>query len=346
MLAVADATTSLVITGTGDVLDTSSDRRDRLGGPTRRRPPAVAWSIRALSAEQIVKQSLVIAATCALHNQQHVIEVLPANSGAACNRDDADVVVAGAGLVGMALAPALARAGLNVALIDRGPVAAPEFDADTWDARVYAISPGSATFLRSIGAWQMLPPERIEAIEVMHVAGDAGATIEFSAYEWASARWPGSSRSARCARRCCRWCSRPASTSSTASRWHPWTARPKVRRSRLPGRADPRVCWRQDWSLEPMARGRGSGRRRDSLRSRSPMGNRGRRQFRMRTRAPWCRAAMVLRRRQHTGVAAAAGRRIAMVWSAPDAMASQLMALDAPALAKRVAAAGATRWVS
>jgi len=59
-----------------------------------------------------------------------------------------DVVIAGAGLVGLALAPALARAGLSVALVDRAPIAAPEPDPATWDARVYAISPGSASFLR------------------------------------------------------------------------------------------------------------------------------------------------------------------------------------------------------
>ena len=99
------------------------------------------------------------------------------------SRDRFDVVVAGAGLVGLALAPALSRAGLKVALIDRASIAAPEFDADSWDARVFAISPGSATFLRALGAWQMLQPERIEPIEAMHVAGDAGATLEFSAYE-------------------------------------------------------------------------------------------------------------------------------------------------------------------
>jgi len=97
--------------------------------------------------------------------------------------DRFDVVIAGAGLVGLALAPALARAGLRVALVDRAAVAAPESDPETWDQRVYAISPGSATFLRSLGAWQMLQPERIEAIEAMHVAGDAGSTLEFSAYE-------------------------------------------------------------------------------------------------------------------------------------------------------------------
>jgi len=97
--------------------------------------------------------------------------------------DRFDVVIAGAGLVGLALAPALARTGLRVALVDRAAVAAPESDPETWDQRVYAISPGSATFLRSLGAWQMLQPERIEAIEAMHVAGDAGSTLEFSAYE-------------------------------------------------------------------------------------------------------------------------------------------------------------------
>jgi len=97
--------------------------------------------------------------------------------------DRFDVVIAGAGLVGLALAPALARAGLRVALVDRAAVAAPESDPETWDQRVYAISPGSATFLRSLGAWQLLQAERIEAIEAMHVVGDAGSTLEFSAYE-------------------------------------------------------------------------------------------------------------------------------------------------------------------
>jgi 2-polyprenylphenol 6-hydroxylase len=97
--------------------------------------------------------------------------------------DRCDVVIVGAGLVGLALAPALARAGLRVALVDRAPIAAPESDPETWDQRVYAISPGSATFLRSLGAWQMLPAERLQAIEAMHVAGDAGSTLEFSAYE-------------------------------------------------------------------------------------------------------------------------------------------------------------------
>lgn len=93
-----------------------------------------------------------------------------------------DVVIAGAGLVGLSLAAALARAGMTVALLDRLPPPA-SADPDTWDARVYAISPGSASFLQRVGAWQALSCERIAAIESMHIVGDAGATLDFSAYE-------------------------------------------------------------------------------------------------------------------------------------------------------------------
>ena len=96
--------------------------------------------------------------------------------------DACDVIIAGAGLVGLSLAAALARAGLSVALLDRAqPAPAP--DPDTWDARVYAISPGSAAFLQRVGAWQALPCDRIEAIESMRIMGDAGAVLRFSAYE-------------------------------------------------------------------------------------------------------------------------------------------------------------------
>jgi len=98
-------------------------------------------------------------------------------------RTEYDVVVGGAGLVGLALATALAREGLEVAVADRGPIAAPDADPDSWDVRVYAISPGSAGFLRAIGAWQNLVPERMAPIEAMDVAGDAGGRLEFSAYD-------------------------------------------------------------------------------------------------------------------------------------------------------------------
>jgi 2-polyprenylphenol 6-hydroxylase len=98
---------------------------------------------------------------------------------------DHEVIIVGAGLVGLALAVALARAGLRVALVDRGKIAIGALSStdDDWDARVYAISPGSACFLRTLGVWQRVPSERIAAIEAMEVFGDAGGEITFSAYE-------------------------------------------------------------------------------------------------------------------------------------------------------------------
>jgi ubiquinone biosynthesis UbiH/UbiF/VisC/COQ6 family hydroxylase len=101
------------------------------------------------------------------------------------DRADFDVAIVGAGLVGLALAPALAPTGLRVALADRAAIRAPDEPAPgaDWDARIYAISPGSAAFLQSIGAWQALSRDRIQPIEAMRVEGDDGGVLNFSAYE-------------------------------------------------------------------------------------------------------------------------------------------------------------------
>ena len=65
--------------------------------------------------------------------------------------DRLDTVVVGGGLIGSALALALARHGMDVALLD--PVAA-EVRADPeFDGRAYAIAPGSANLLRVLGIW-------------------------------------------------------------------------------------------------------------------------------------------------------------------------------------------------
>src|SRR4051812_31373137 len=52
-----------------------------------------------------------------------------------------------------------------------------------WDARVYTLSPGNVAFLRAIGAWQALAPERVTPVHGMRVFGDrAGSEIAFDAY--------------------------------------------------------------------------------------------------------------------------------------------------------------------
>lgn len=84
-----------------------------------------------------------------------------------------DVVIAGGGLVGSALALALAHHGLTVAVIDPQSVeirAAPDFDG-----RAYAVAPGSANLLRALDVWEGVAPnaEPVKRIEVADRQGGA-----------------------------------------------------------------------------------------------------------------------------------------------------------------------------
>ena len=252
-----------------------------------------------------------------------------------------DVVIAGAGLVGLALAPALARAGLEVALVDRAPVAAPEPDPATWDARVYAVSPGSATFLRALGAWQRLPGDRVAPVEAMHVAGDAGATLSFSAFD-------------------------------LGERALAWIAEERtLRAALLPGVFAAGVTviggapfvgltWRPDEARLTLAPEGGAAR---ELSARLLVGADGMRSW-VRTASgivaeprPYGQTAVVANfavERAHHGIARQwfrtdgsilawlplPGRRVSIVWSAPEALAAELSALPPEALAERVATAG------
>lgn len=98
------------------------------------------------------------------------------------NAVDHDVLIVGAGLPGLALALALRGSGLSVALVDRQQPALDE--TSPWDARIYAISPGNAQFLHAIGVWSRLDCERVSAVETMRIFGDrAGAQLDFSAFD-------------------------------------------------------------------------------------------------------------------------------------------------------------------
>ncbi|WP_297325782.1 UbiH/UbiF family hydroxylase [Nitrosomonas sp.] len=94
-----------------------------------------------------------------------------------------DIIVIGGGLVGASLVAALKDSGLKIALIEPHEAAPLPQDA-SWDSRVYAISPGSAVFLQSLGIWQLLADERVAPVYEMAVFGDDNsAHINFSAYE-------------------------------------------------------------------------------------------------------------------------------------------------------------------
>jgi ubiquinone biosynthesis UbiH/UbiF/VisC/COQ6 family hydroxylase len=255
-------------------------------------------------------------------------------------KPDCDVLIVGAGLVGLALAPALSACGLSVALVDRAAVALPEPPAsdEDWDARVYAISPGSASVLRALGAWQALQADRLAPIESMRVEGDEGAVLNFSAYELGerALAWVVEERTLREA---------------------------LVRLVRTAGvtihapRAIASIGWTADFG-EVRFEGGGSVTTRlvvgaDGLRSpvREMAGI-------VTAPTPYGQTAVVANFacvRGHHGRAhqwfrddggilawlPLPGRRMSMVWSAPEPLARELLALDPVALSARVAGAGA-----
>ncbi|MEM7401477.1 MAG: UbiH/UbiF/VisC/COQ6 family ubiquinone biosynthesis hydroxylase [Pseudomonadota bacterium] len=92
-----------------------------------------------------------------------------------------DVVITGAGMVGLTLANLLCKQGKSVAVIDRSQITTFENDR-TIEARVTAVSPGSQAIFEYVNAWQHMQAKRVLAFTKMHVWDEAGeAAIDFSA---------------------------------------------------------------------------------------------------------------------------------------------------------------------
>lgn len=94
-----------------------------------------------------------------------------------------DIVIIGGGLVGASLAAALKSSGLKLALVEGQSLPTLPPDSESWDSRIYAVTPGNAAFLKQCGAWQKLDMSRVQQVEEMRVFGDAGSELDFSAYQ-------------------------------------------------------------------------------------------------------------------------------------------------------------------
>lgn len=92
------------------------------------------------------------------------------------------ILVCGAGIVGLSCALALARKGLRVAVLaPRNDV--PAAQPDAYHPRVYAISAASQRLLDELGVWQMLPCARIAPVQAMEIYGDGDGRVDLHAWQ-------------------------------------------------------------------------------------------------------------------------------------------------------------------
>lgn len=244
-----------------------------------------------------------------------------------------DVLIVGAGLSGASLAAALRASTLRIGVIEgRAPQR-----VDGWDARIYAISPASAAFLDGIGAWQHLDPERLSPVYDMHIFGDQGGRLDFSAYDSGLAELAWIVESGLMQRELWEIIKRqhnvtllcpalPAALSNTDDAVRVTLEDGRELRARLIVGADGVNSWVREQS--------------DITARFSPYGEKGV-VANFNCEQPHRGAARQWFMRE--GILAwlpLPGERVSMVWSAPEALADELLALSPEALCERVAAAG------
>lgn len=95
----------------------------------------------------------------------------------------ADLLIVGAGMVGSALALALRETGLNILVVDSGPLTVKPFVANApFEARVSALSIASQRILERLGVWDGIVGRRVSPYSDMHVWDGSGTgKVHFSA---------------------------------------------------------------------------------------------------------------------------------------------------------------------
>ena len=94
-----------------------------------------------------------------------------------------DVVIVGGGLVGTALAAALAKSPLSILLLEQNTVAA--VAANILDLRTTGLSRSSATIFQQIGLWEKIEPlvTAIEKLDISEQGGYGSARIDAREFE-------------------------------------------------------------------------------------------------------------------------------------------------------------------
>lgn len=95
---------------------------------------------------------------------------------------DTDIAVVGAGVAGLATALGLAQLGLRVALVGPPPRQFAPSAAVPFDARIYALAAASIALLARLKVWSQVDPRRLQRVARMRVFGDAGDELDFDAF--------------------------------------------------------------------------------------------------------------------------------------------------------------------
>ncbi|OYV39257.1 MAG: ubiquinone biosynthesis protein [Thiomonas sp. 20-64-5] len=90
-----------------------------------------------------------------------------------------DLLILGGGIVGKACALALAQAGLNLTLLGARSLAQ-ALPPERYTQRLYALNAASRQLLDQLRIWTHIPPERVQPVQAMHIRAD-GAQLAFQA---------------------------------------------------------------------------------------------------------------------------------------------------------------------
>lgn len=253
---------------------------------------------------------------------------------------DTDVLIVGGGLVGAALALALKDSALSVLLLDERDAPLPAA-VDSWDPRVYAINGASRRWLERIGAWQQLDRQRLLPVQNMRIRGDAGGALDFSALEAGLAQLATILESRELQRalglalQVCGNVTQLRGVAASAVTIDAEAARltladGRCLRSRLIVGADGAQSWlRSALGISPKAH---------DYRQFGVVANFALERPHYATACQWFRSDGVL------AWLPLPGDRISIVWSCPENLKDELLALDAQEFARRVAAAGAEQF--